>query len=170
MNNTVLKILCFLFFLISSAYAESVPQVSSPIHKLRSESTSYSVYSGSEKLWKIHARSVKGSSQKLNAFHIKGALYRDQKTAYYLISPLAVLNLLTGDVFFPEGALLYGRKGEVVQVHWLVWDKDEKKFIGTKGVRIIRKHSILQGENLILEKNFKDLILQGHVKVKLIQK
>jgi hypothetical protein len=155
----------FIFF---CGFLRSIVLAAPRVHRLRSGSTSYSVYNGNKKLWEIHAERAKGNSHEIKAFSIKGILYRNKKTAYYLTSLKAVLNLRSGNVFFPDGVLLYGKNGEVIQVHWLVWSKRQKRFIGTKGIRVIRRHSVLQGDEMVLKKNFKNLVLQGNVKVKLL--
>jgi hypothetical protein len=152
----------FVVVLFSLTWAQSeVPQ------SLQFQGTSYTAYDKGAKLWEIRAAKVYGNQKIMKGFRIHGIIYESAthlKPKYFLESPMASFNLTSNDVLFPRGATLLSPKGERVHVGVLLWDALKKRFVGTKGVEVVRLNSRLQGDEMVLKQGFKDLILKGHVK------
>lgn len=129
------------------------------------QGTSFSVYSGKDKLWELHAHHIEGNPKKAKAVEIHGTLYRKGKVRYFLESKVAYINPSTTDIFFPQGAVFESPE-EKIMVRRLLWKAREKKFVGSQGVQVRRLNTWLQGDRMILDQNYTEIKLLGHVKAK----
>lgn len=143
--------------------AEDIPHGPRVPTKMTFEGTSYSAYSGNEKLWDMHADKVQGSQQILTASDVRGILYHHGKPHYYFKSSVAQINLSDNNMTFPNGVFFHSVKKERIWVRYLTWDSKQKKFVGTKGVSLVRLNTHLRGERMIWDKTFQIITLQGHV-------
>ncbi len=155
----VFALLCFF-----SVHAYAADQLPASNTGMRFLGTSYAAYSGNTKTWEIHAKHIEGDQQKAKATEIQGSLYQKGATRYTLKSDLAYINLVTNDIYFPKGVVFKGKPGEEIQVHVLMWKSKEKKFIGTKGVSVIRWNTRLRGDRMIFDPSLNDLKLEGHIR------
>lgn len=145
-------------FLFTSAQAQIPPQ------GMQFNGTQYSAYAGKDKLWDLYAVKVVGTQKTAKAYTIHGVLYHKGKVRYTLKSPVAVIDMATGNMVFPESASFESPKGERIWTHVLAWDSKVKKFLGSKGVKVVEGNTHLQGDAMVLDRNFDHVRVKGHVR------
>jgi len=161
----VKKLLAIVLLLTAHiSVAQQVPKIENFASGLKAHGTSYSAFSGKNKLWEIHAKKIESTQEKAKASGITGTLYSTGKPRYYMKSPVAFINVATNDIFFPEGVILHGKQGEEVTVSTLTWRAKEKKFYGAKGVVMVHLNTKVQGDRMVLDQTMKDIRIKGHVK------
>lgn len=149
-----------LFFLLTAAvaFAQIPPQ------GMQFQGTRYSAYAGKDKLWDLFAVKVVGAGNKAKAYTVHGMLYHKTKVRYTLKSPAAIIDLKSGNIVFPNTAVFESPKGERIWTRVLVWDSSVKKFLGSKGVKMVQGNTHLQGDAMVLDRNFDRVRIKGHVK------
>lgn len=161
--------LAFLFMICLSARGEEIQKQPSPVPtEMQVQGTTYSAYEGNDKIWEMRADRVEGDARKAKAYQIRGTLFRKGKPRYSLKSQIAYINLGTEDMLFPNGVLLLGVKGERIWARVLNWKAREKKFVGTKGVRVVHWNTRLKGDRMVLDHEMKDIVVEGHVKAEVV--
>ena len=131
---------------------------------IKFQSTTYSAYSGNNKLWEIQAERVEGDPKRPKAANLHGTLYRKGKTRYTLESSVAYINTSTSDMYFPKGAVFKSPSGEEIKTHILLWKANEKRFLGSKGVWMRNFRTEVEGDRMILDQSYDNVKLEGHVK------
>jgi LPS export ABC transporter protein LptC len=145
-------------------FAQDIPRPNPVPTAILFQGTSYSAYSGSDKMWDLHADHIQGTPERAKATDVHGTLYRKGKIRYRLESKLAYINSKTTDIYFPDGAIFRSPTGEDIKVRVLLWKAREKKFFGSKGVEVHHLNTWLQGDRMVLDQSYNSVKLEGHVK------
>lgn len=151
-----------LILLSANVFSEGTPK------GMQFQGTEYSAYAGKDKLWDLKATKVVGTGNKAKAYNIHGVLYHKDKVRYTLKSPVAIIELATGNMVFPDTATFDSPKGERIWTRVLTWDSKVKKFIGSKGVKVEQGNTHLQGDEMVLDRNFDKVRIKGHVRSEIV--
>jgi len=125
--------------------------------------TNYSAYAGTDKLWDLTAVKVVGSGNSAKAYNVHGVLYHKKTVRYTLKSSMAIIDLKTSDILFPDSATFENPKGERIWTRVLQWDSKVKKFLGSKGVKVSQGNTVVQGDKMVLDRTFEKVRIKGHV-------
>ncbi|MBQ7568770.1 LPS export ABC transporter periplasmic protein LptC [bacterium] len=121
-----------------------------------------------ENPWSLEAQKVEYNedTQRVRVKAIVWSLLdKNDKPRLTVRGRAADVNVETQNVVFDGPVDAEGAEGETMKVSHLVWDSAKQKILGSHGVRIVRKGTVMTGDNLVASPDLKQVEVSGNVRV-----
>jgi LPS export ABC transporter protein LptC len=123
---------------------------------------------GNRKIWVLQADKVEYNekTQITRAEEVKVEFYNDREQLVLTLKAIgAVANVKEKSLKFEGAVNATTPDGDELYVRELKWDGNEKKLIGKRTVRLVRKGVVMEGENMTADPELMQLEFSGDVKI-----
>ncbi|MEW6277312.1 MAG: LPS export ABC transporter periplasmic protein LptC, partial [Candidatus Eremiobacterota bacterium] len=117
--------------------------------------------------WELEADQVEWTegTRRARALEVRFSLHHpERKRSTRVTARGAGVDVDAERVEFEGSVTVEGPDGEALTVNHLVWDGKAKLFYGDRGVRLVRGHSVLEGDRLIASPDLSRFEIVGGVK------